>query len=201
MQCKAAAFESGSPSCPRAQGLQGGSGGSWRCDDALGGSEHWGGAAEPAQQPAAHQRAIPFLQEDKKEESKQLCPFPTYFTRKQCLFSPSFSPVLIPMHPPPFPCSFCVFSFMSIGQHFPWGRSKNQPNTHPARSSVKNHSSSVLWHSPQTGSISPPQLPQAPNQAQPEQLQSGEGLELSFLEVTDGKTQIPAFGGADQPPD
>lgn len=202
MQCKAAAFESGSPSCPRAKGLQGGGLG------ALGGvMMPWGAQSTGVEKQSLHSSLLPirepfpFLQKDKKRRNQAALPLPHIFQKKTLSFPPSFSPVLISMHPPPFPCSFCVFSFMSIGQHFPWGRTQNQPNTHPAHSSGKNHSSSVLWHSPQTGSISPPQLPQAPNQAQPEQLQPGEGLELSFLEVTDGRTQIPAFGGADRPPD
>lgn len=176
MQCKAAAFESGSPSCLRARGLQGGSGGSWRCDDALRCSEHCGGAAGKQGQHISLLpiTAISISPEGKERRDQAALTLPHVFQKKTMPFPPSFSPVLIPvLIPPPFPCSFCGFFFvvfMSVGQHFPWGRSKNQPNTHPAHSNGKNHSSSVLWHSPHMGSTSPLQRSQAPNQAQPEQL-------------------------------
>lgn len=177
MQCKAAAFESGSPSCLRARGLQGGSGGSWRCDDALRCSEHCGGAAGKQGQHISLLpiTAISISPEGKERRDQAALTLPHVFQKKTMPFPPLLFTSSHPSaHPSPFSLFllwlFFLFVFMSIGQHFPWGRSKNQPNTRPAHSNGKNHSSSVLWHSPHMGSISPLQRSQAPNQAQPEQL-------------------------------
>lgn len=140
--------------------------------------------AGPAHQPAAYHSHFHFSRRKREKRPSSSDPSPRISEENNAFFPLLFTSSHPSAHPSPFSLfllwlSF-FFVFMSIGQHFPWGRSKNQPNTRPAHSNGKNHSSSVLWHSPHMGSTSPLQRSQAPNQAQPKQLRPGEGLELSF---------------------
>lgn len=131
--------------------------------------------AGPAHQPAAYHSHFHFSRRKREKRPSSSDPSPRISEENNAFSPPPFHQFSsqcssLPLFPVPFVAFLFCFVFMSIGQHFPWGRSKNQPNTRPAHSNGKNHSSSVLWHSPHMGSTSPLQRSQAPNQAQPEQL-------------------------------